>query len=116
MSSFPVGKKSPAKETFYFMEMIFDPNLSLLNELNGIFNFFFGKIVLFYLTLIIIPSSFHSSYSRLEISGSWVRACGSLNPPSSSLKVIIFWVRDSLNCKMLVSYCGHDVFLLAVYK
>jgi len=59
-------------------------------------SFFFGKIVLSYLTLVIIPCSFHSSHSRLVISGSWVRFCGFLNPPSSSLKVIIFRARGKL--------------------
>ena len=41
--------------------------------------------------IVIIPCSSHSSHSRLVNSGSWMmRSCDSLNPPSSSLKVIIF--------------------------
>jgi len=44
----------------------------------------------FYLTIIVISCSFHSFQSRLVNSGSWRRSFGSLNPPSSSLKAIIF--------------------------
>ncbi len=55
------------------------------------------------LIVIVMHCSIHSSHSRLVISSNWVRSCVSLNPPSFSLKAIIFWARGSLICKMLVS-------------
>jgi len=42
-----------------------------------------------------------------------VRACGSLNPPSSSLKAIIFWARGLLICKTLIN-SSEDAILIFV--
>jgi len=39
----------------------------------------------------------------LVISDNWVRSFGFLNPPSSSLKVIILRVSGSLICKIMAS-------------
>ena len=74
------------------MRIILNANLSLLNKLNGIFNFLFWENCFILFNINYYPCSFHSSHSRLVISGSWVRACGSLNLLlSESLMTIIFW-------------------------
>ena len=49
----------------------------------------------YYLIVIIIPCSSHSRQSKLVSSGSRRRSLGSLNPPSSSLKMMDSRVRGN---------------------
>jgi len=50
----------------------------------------------------------------LVISGRWVRACGSLNPSSSSLKAIIFRARGSLICNIFINSSSDAVLIYMV--
>jgi len=71
----------------------------------------------FHLMLIVIPCSFHSSYSRLVISGNLAMPFGSLNLPSLFLSLVILWTtwEDFEVLKYLIFFISPDV-LLNIYN
>ena len=95
-----------------YNEFIFDKTFKNPAFLRIFSDYIFGlqvtscqfQILVYQSALITMPCSFHSSHSRLVISGNWVRSCGLLNPPSSSLKTIIFQARGSVICKMCINH------------